>query len=1248
MLKYNRIKLSRNTMLHHANTLKALSDITDAGLFERLATAVLRESNSLYEPLIHTGTNTSGQTVKSPIDGITFVSGANPPHMICVHHTTGNRDELEKKLLQDSSKIKSKKNIIYPEGDILKTIKLHKEERLKQTTLKTTLILTFTSEPSQELIRKSQEIATREGIEIDFWSASRIAHFLDTNSNGQYIRKQYLNIIQERISSKLLLELSKKSIDNFTIYNQDSWIERDLDKQLKVLESGLTIVSGESGNGKTIACYKYLTQHIQNGGYGFILRDEILAQSQTLEEAIGKTLLNLQPSLTDACGYDALQIATIDKPIVLVLEDINTSGKAKLLLEKIILWNEQQKSTSIFLWKILCPIYPKFVGELDKNIVEKINNQFIRCLEFSKKEGIRAVERKHELLSKKITPLEAENISLTLGNDPLLIALYDVDENLTSSEIIRGFINTRITILAQSHSEFMISDYLTSLFSLIFKLLINYIVKPKWSDIGVLNLSNEEKNMLRHLAHQGDIFRLSGTIEEQIIIFRHDRVYNWLASKAIAKFINTIELNNSFLKEPYLAEIIGLSLNEDTITDEIIEFIKLHNPLALFYSLQKFSTVNTDIEKTILSAILNWSIDKRTYSKSNENLRFECIHCLSETDSPHALAILQHFKNYSHNDIYNRARFRNADFDAGITLCQLTHPGVNYIAHEQLMEYMITKYREELIAFVIERLNSNLSSSFVFAYSERFGILRMCGYLADDKLFDVLKKSWEYENNKSELLGDYFWACSHCCGDNASVLLKPIFDMWASLSDKEETEGFGTPRDRFAAHEIRWAFKKYVPKNAIEYFIEQTKREELTWPITYMLHGIDYPNVVNYMAHYFAQKEEELEGTGISKHFLSSFRDVWKRDNKAMSESSKAELYKLWSNKNSNKYIRLQSFKLWSATYLEHDKELLIDFQHDIVLYDDILRQRIEQKDITSIPLFIEKIRDSKNSGYWWQFARDFWTSDLSKLLDEELDKKSYDEIMDIEDYSVSIISELIIKMNINEAELILLKHWDKIKKSPSFIQTSLYIASDKLIKLVAETINSSSSPDTFFIHINHHYGLMTKNHKGITNIKQLEVLIPYLRYIREIELNIIAHECNKKCYFEFRKKYLDIYLKDKKYKNTQYSSEKEIITSLNEKLNEIHFRYLEHWVDLVLDTGISKSDFMNIVFKWIKSQNNIDLKMINIVLVILIHIESWNHYSELLKVCEGIKDKYIEEFENALFLIQRRELNFREKILSV
>lgn len=61
--------------MSHAETLKAIASITDTGLFERLAAVVLRESNHLYESLIHTGVNTNGQIIKGPLDGITFIRG---------------------------------------------------------------------------------------------------------------------------------------------------------------------------------------------------------------------------------------------------------------------------------------------------------------------------------------------------------------------------------------------------------------------------------------------------------------------------------------------------------------------------------------------------------------------------------------------------------------------------------------------------------------------------------------------------------------------------------------------------------------------------------------------------------------------------------------------------------------------------------------------------------------------------------------------------------------------------------------------------------------------------------------------------------------------------------------------------------------------------------------------------------------------------------------------------------------------
>ena len=61
------------------STSRKLADMTDAGLFECLATAILRISDDRCCSLNHPGVNANGKTVKSPVDGITFVPGSAPP-----------------------------------------------------------------------------------------------------------------------------------------------------------------------------------------------------------------------------------------------------------------------------------------------------------------------------------------------------------------------------------------------------------------------------------------------------------------------------------------------------------------------------------------------------------------------------------------------------------------------------------------------------------------------------------------------------------------------------------------------------------------------------------------------------------------------------------------------------------------------------------------------------------------------------------------------------------------------------------------------------------------------------------------------------------------------------------------------------------------------------------------------------------------------------------------------------------------
>jgi hypothetical protein len=86
----------RHRAMTARDTNQALAEITDEGLFERVATAVLRIAESRCTALSHPGVNAEGKTRKSPLDGIGFVPDADPPHLIAVHHTTTPAASLKK------------------------------------------------------------------------------------------------------------------------------------------------------------------------------------------------------------------------------------------------------------------------------------------------------------------------------------------------------------------------------------------------------------------------------------------------------------------------------------------------------------------------------------------------------------------------------------------------------------------------------------------------------------------------------------------------------------------------------------------------------------------------------------------------------------------------------------------------------------------------------------------------------------------------------------------------------------------------------------------------------------------------------------------------------------------------------------------------------------------------------------------------------------------------------------------------
>jgi hypothetical protein len=114
------------------------------------------------------------------LNGRCFVGGTNPPHMVAFQHTITARKDLEKKWRHGFSKVKPQKDSKppAPAGDLIKTAELVAEERTRTANLSATIVLTTNEELDKALVRDVTAAGRDHGIEIGFWSRSRLSDSL--------------------------------------------------------------------------------------------------------------------------------------------------------------------------------------------------------------------------------------------------------------------------------------------------------------------------------------------------------------------------------------------------------------------------------------------------------------------------------------------------------------------------------------------------------------------------------------------------------------------------------------------------------------------------------------------------------------------------------------------------------------------------------------------------------------------------------------------------------------------------------------------------------------------------------------------------------------------------------------------------------------------------------------------------------------------------------------------------------------
>jgi hypothetical protein len=1181
--------------MNSPETARRLSELTDEGVFERLATSILRAAKPEYRSLLHPGVNPAGKTVKSAVDGIGFVEGATPPHLIMAHHTTCARDGLRRKWLHDpdaAATPKRRHRPVIPAGDLLKAVALFSEQKQVTPSLKGTVVLTSNQEPSDELVLEIRSAATARGLEIDIWSVSLLAEFLDNDPSGQWLRQQYLGIGQQRLSKELLAKLSDESLaELYPNGHRAAWVSRELDLAVaEAKDRDVIFVIAESGLGKTVACCKRLEQHLASGGFGFVLSHDAIAASSTAEQAIDAGLRQLHPLAGHGAVHEALALCSSDRPLLVVVEDINKSGQASALAEKLARWSTLATSApdsgpQSRRWRLLCPVWPSVVASLRDDQRKRVQQLAIAGTAYTPAEGREAVKRRAKIPGILLSDLEADSISDALGHDPLLIALHEPGRSLRSGRVIDDFIDGSVQRLAQQSGEYTPADFRSALRSLSQTMLVRRDLDPRWQTVTHwFGAERDILSQLRRLVNFGEVIKHSGHAGNERLAFRHDRVRDALLADAFAEMMRDETLDDSVLGEPYFAEIVGAALLQDAIPEAIVDRVRTVNPLALFHSLRLFREPSTPIHEAVLRGIETWLADIRNRGARHVHLRWEALVALSETESSKVIAIVRQFGDYTW--AARQALFRNGDVTGGLHLCLDAEPWTGAIWRDRQIEHAKVRFGGGLRKALDDLLRRPTLEPRL-----RIGALRLVGYLADPQLAEAIEVAWRSDDERDTHLEDYLWAAAQCCGSDPSRFLAPVCDAWAALPNVRDNNA-PSPRDDLAAHTVNFAFRKHIPVSAIGYFIERARSEDLRWPLTYMLHSIDHPDVIEFVVRELAETDRKFEGTKLFSPFSSFATDVWRRGeeelDRPMSDETRGRLLSLWQNAGNDKHVRQQAFRFWATAERNDDLAILRAVDPTDSLADSALWQRLRRRDQTAIPEWLVKLKGDDRAR-WWHLGSFIWSDQISRALDEELSERGTTVA---KDWGVNYktdypIFQQIMRLPPAEAEGLLAKHWDHLRFNAYFVQTALYIATPRLLAFAKQTIESCPQSGELFNHIGSHYGIRTYGREGVTRPAQIEALVPYLDYLNEHDVFQFWDACNSLGWFDLRRRHFDP-RHSEKYGRRTYDDE-QIIAIFDDMVQKNDFHWIDHQIERITETGVTVEHVLEVIGGWLRQRGTFE-----------------------------------------------------------
>lgn len=922
-------------------------------------------------------------------------------------------------------------------------------------------------------------------------------------------RDEFIPIIKtiansfEPLSDDLLKNICKENLDLYKCQQDgapsklDNLVLReeieDIERTIFQSENILTILNGASGRGKSILSYQLLLRYIQDNKYGLWVKPEIIQESSSITEAIEKCLKVINPNLASNSANQALNLA--DKhPMLLIIDDINTTANPKKLLETIRNYSKIIDDKNIPNYKIICPTWPHIAG-IDLRSQSQKHENIVNIDFMTDEKAKNTIKNIMNSKNIKYSDYQIEMLVKNLKNDPYLLGLLEefVDANSVekilniSQNILDNFTNKIFNDIAANNIDFLEVEYESNLLKLCYQML--KIRKYKLSIDEVKNISGIDFNCLRIVLNNK---KLCSCDQESNIIFRHDRIRDYLCVKAVIKELQQENIDEEVLTNPYYSEIIGQVLANYKLNKEILDKIKTKIPIALLKAVNYINEEEID-NHYLIDIILE--IFEKYYVNiyPNSSLFNDLGNTLLEIESEKFIKKCrvqfgEHIEGWAHlhwllvnlkyGDLLSGAVYFNK-----FSKLYSFNSQINHIIYHTKHKYY-ERIEQEIINLLSDQNNFYIKGTLIL-----IGHLK----LKNKSICSAILKCWDRPENKKEYLLEFAWALLNSYDDTNTTVLTPILSFFNQLSDKEDQYGSSELGNYMDVLRKVYSYsynETCLSDNAILGIIEfVSNNNNLELYIAYIFRHIDNKVALEYCIRYYAKLNEERQ----EKFNIHGMIDNWdpRLKRNLLSENTLNYLINLWKNSDENEYVKKIAFQFWQTGAKLSNIEDMKTINKDSLIFSQAIYKRIELGDKSALSQYKEILND-RHSFYiehrcWCQEMFDIANTYLKKVSDEA-------------DFN---LPGLIIRIPKSDAEKLLQENWQILGQKDKFIMAALHVGTSDILKLAGKVLSELPEDKTIKFHLTPYAG--ENKTEGIYTEEFLKNLAPYYNKVDKDCLDELA-----------------------------------------------------------------------------------------------------------------------------------------------